>query len=146
MSHPHTYSDALQRRESTILPRDVRRAVDYIEANLEQAVTVADLVNVTGVAGRTLFMHFKEFRGVSPMRYLRNVRLRQVRDALLCAEPGASITEIALKSGFTHLGRFSVAYRHHFGETPSETLRCRRQAWQLQRPWLRTPPGGKAHS
>jgi AraC-like DNA-binding protein len=146
MSHPHTYSDALQRRESTILPRDVRRAVDYIEANLEQAVTVADLVNVTGVAGRTLFMHFKEFRGVSPMRYLRNARLRQVRDALLCAEPGASITEIAMKSGFTHLGRFSVAYRHHFGETPSETLRCRRQAWQLQRPWLRTPPGGRSHS
>ena len=62
LSHPHNYSDALRRLEKPIAPRDVRRAIDYIEAHLDQAITVADLVEATGVAGRTLFMHFKSSR------------------------------------------------------------------------------------
>jgi transcriptional regulator GlxA family with amidase domain len=128
MSHPHNYSDALRRLERRIAPRDVRRAVDYIEANLDQPITVADLVAATGVAGRTLFMHFKEFKGVSPMRYLRNARLRQVRQLLLRADPEMNVTEIAMSRGFMHMGRFSVAYRTLFGESPSETLKRRKQA------------------
>src|SRR5262245_23999089 len=127
LSHPHNYSNALRRLEKAIAPRDVRRAIDYMEAHLDEAISVADLVRETGVAGRTLFMHFKTFKGVSPMRYLRNARLRQVRQALLRAEPGASIADIAVGAGFTHISHFSVEYRRRFGETPSQTLRQRHQ-------------------
>jgi AraC-like DNA-binding protein len=133
LSHPHNYSDALRRLEMPIAPRDVRRAIDYIEAHLEQAITVADLVAATGVAGRTLFMHFKNSRGISPMRYLRNARLRRVRQALLRSDADANVTEIAMSLGFTHMGRFSVVYRRHFGESPSETLRSRKQTHQPRR-------------
>jgi AraC-like DNA-binding protein len=133
LSHPHNYSNALRCLEKSIAPRDVRRAVDYIEAHLDQAITVADLVVATGVAGRTLFMHFKSFKGVSPMRYARDARLRQVRQALLRAEPDASVTEIAMSTGFTHMGRFSVEYRRRFGETPSQTLKQRHQRGRLMR-------------
>jgi AraC-like DNA-binding protein len=125
LSHPHNYSEALRRLEKAIAPRDVRRAIDYMDAHLDEAITVDDLVRETGVAGRTLFMNFKNFKGVSPMRYLRNARLRQVRQALLRAEPGASIADIAMSAGFAHMGRFSVEYRRRFGETPSQTLRQR---------------------
>jgi transcriptional regulator GlxA family with amidase domain len=76
-------------------------------------------------------MHFRDFKGVSPMRYLRNARLRQVRQALLRADPEANVTEIAMSAGFTHMGRFSVTYRTYFGESPSETLRG--QAQQLRK-------------
>jgi AraC-like DNA-binding protein len=133
LSHPHNYSDALRRLEKPIAPRDVRRAIDYIEAHLEQAVTVADLVAATGVAGRTLFMHFQNFKGISPMRYLRNARLRRVRQALLRSDTDANVTEIAMSMGFTHMGRFSVVYRRCFGESPSQTLRSRTQAHRPQR-------------
>jgi len=128
VSHPHNYSDALRRLEKRIAPRDVRRAVDYIEARLDQPITVADLVEATGVAGRTLFLHFKALKGVSPMRYVRDARLRQVRQALLHADPEASVTSIASDAGFTHLGRFAILYRSRFGESPSETLKSRRRA------------------
>lgn len=126
LSHPHNYSDLLRRLEKPIAPRDVRHAIDYIEANLDQAITIADLVKVTGVAGRTLFMHFKKFKGVSPMRYLHDARMRQVREALLRTDPEAGVTAIAMNAGFTHLGRFSVAYRRHFAESPSQTLKRRK--------------------
>jgi AraC-like DNA-binding protein len=132
LSHPHNYSQPLQRLEKAIAPRDVRRAIDYMEAHLDQAITMSDLVEATGVAGRTLFMHFKSFKGVSPMRYLRNARLRQVRQLLLRAEGGASVTDIAMGAGFTHMGRFSVTYRRQFGESPSETLKGRKQTRRLR--------------
>jgi AraC-like DNA-binding protein len=126
LSHPHSYSDALQRLQKSIAPRDVKRAVDFIEAHLRQPITVGDLVQATGVAGRTLFMHFKEFKGVSPMRYLRRARLRQVRQDLLQAGAETTVTEVAISTGFTHMGRFSAAYRRCFGESPSQTLSRRR--------------------
>jgi len=139
LAHPHNYSNVLQQLEKAIAPRDVRRAVDYIEANLEQPITVADLVEATGVAGRTLFMHFKNFKGVSPMRYLRNARLKLARQALLQAGPEASVTQIATNLGFTHMGRFSIYYREFFGESPAQTLRSRNLQHQPRKPNSRNP-------
>jgi AraC-like DNA-binding protein len=126
LSHEHNYSEALRRLDKSIAPRDVRRALDYIEANLDQPITVADLVAVSGVAGCTLFMHFKAYKGMSPLRYLRNARLRRVREALLRGDPGSGVTATAMSAGFTHMGRFSLTYRRHFGESPSQTLGRRR--------------------
>jgi len=121
LSPPHNYSNALRCLEKPIAPRDVRRAVDYIEAHLDQAITVADLVAATGVAGRTLFMHFKRFKGISPMRYARDDRLRKARQALLRAYPETSVTDIALNAGSpTWAGS-----RSHTAGTSEKALRTR---------------------
>jgi transcriptional regulator GlxA family with amidase domain len=122
VSHPHNYSAALQRLERPIAPRDVKRAIDYIHAHVDAPITLADIVQASGVPGRTLFKHFNDCRGQSPMRYLRNVRLDNARETLRRADSGARVTEIATQWGFTHMGRFSVEYRLRFGESPSETL------------------------
>jgi AraC-like DNA-binding protein len=128
LSHPHNYSDALQRRERSITPRDVKRAIDYMAGNLDAPITLADLVAVSGVPGRTLFKHFQTSKGTSPMRYLRNARFARVRDALAKAADGDSVTTIAMAWGFSHMGRFAVEYRGRFGESPSATLRRRRKS------------------
>jgi len=120
--HPHNYSDTLDRSVRMIMPRDVKHVVDYLETHLDSPITVANLVAASQVAGRTLFQHFRDARGMSPMRYLRNARFAKVRDALLRAEPEESVTMIAMGCGFTHMGRFAVEYRHRFGERPSDTL------------------------
>jgi AraC-like DNA-binding protein len=122
-AHPHNYTARLYRPSPTIAPRDVRRAIDYIEANLDMAIGLPEIVVASGVPGRTLIQHFRDFKGSSPMRYLRTARYQRVRDALNRAEPEERITEIAARWGFSHMGRFSVDYRRRFGETPSETLR-----------------------
>lgn len=121
-SQPHSYSRRLLRRTPTIAPGDLRRAIDFMEAHLGAPITIADIAQASGVAGRTLFKHFQDFRGMSPMRYLRLARLREVRLALQHAAPHQSVTEIAMSYGFAHMGRFAVEYRKHFGESPSETL------------------------
>ena len=123
LSHPHNYSDRLNGRTWSIAPRDVKRAIDYMQSRLDAPVTLADLVAASGVPGRTLFQHFRDSKGTSPMRYLRNARFEKVRQALVQAENEDSVTAIAMAWGFSHMGRFAVDYRARFGESPSDTLR-----------------------
>jgi AraC-like DNA-binding protein len=122
LCHPHNYSAALERLRCAIAPRDVKRAIDYMHANLDTPLTIHSIATTAGIAGQTLFKHFRDTYGISPMRYVRNLRFERVRRELLAAKTGATITEIASRWGFAHLGRFAVEYRLRFGESPSQTL------------------------
>lgn len=126
LSHPHNYTEALQRAAKPVVPRDVKRALEFMQAQIASPITIADIAEASGIAGRTLFKHFQDFHGISPMQYLRNARFAKAREALTRAEPEESVTEIAMTWGFSHMGRFSVEYRRRFGESPSDSLRRRR--------------------
>jgi AraC-like DNA-binding protein len=102
---------------------DVRRAAKYIGEHLDDAMTIGDVAAAAGVTHRTLYKHFHDMRGTSPMRYARDCRFAHVHEALLQAGPEDSVTTIAVQWGFCHLGRFSVEYRKRYGEMPSATLR-----------------------
>jgi AraC-like DNA-binding protein len=126
LEHPHNHSDALQRLARPIAPRAVKRALDFMHANLAGPLTLADVVAMAGVPGRTLFEHFRVFKGTSPMRYLRDARLDEAHRALKRGEPDATVTDIATSWGFSHLGRFALDYRRRFGESPRATLAAAR--------------------
>jgi AraC-like DNA-binding protein len=120
LAHRHNYSALLHGRPASLAPRDVKRAVDYIHANLDAPVTLEDLVSVSGVPGRTLREHFNHFKGMAPMAYLRRARYAEARNDLLRCD-GRTVTEIARRWGFEHMGRFAAGYRRLFGEAPSKT-------------------------
>ncbi len=122
-SHPHNFSNSLQMLGKYNAPKAVKRAMDYIRANYKNPITIADIISVANVPGRTLFKHFRDSKGLSPMQYLRNIRFEQTRKRLLRSDARSSITDIALEEGFVHMGRFSVEYRRRYGESPSDTLR-----------------------
>jgi AraC-like DNA-binding protein len=128
LSHPHNYTGLLSRSNKPAVPRDVKRAIDYMHANLDAAIGLPEIAAASGVPGRTLLQHFRDFTGTGPIRYLRHARYEKVREVLRQAEPEESITEIAARCGFNHMGRFSVEYRRRFGESPSATVRRRRNA------------------
>ena len=115
--------ERLRRRDKAPAPSDVKRAIDYMQDNLRAPVSLVDIVAEAGVPGRTLFKHFRDFRGTSPMQYLRNARLEKAREALLGARHGDTVTSVAMSLAFGHLGRFSLEYQRRFGEKPSETIR-----------------------
>lgn len=123
VSQPNTYSDALAAAGSGAVPRHVRRALHYIEANLREDISMTALVEVSAVSPRALYTGFERFVGTPPNLYIRNRRLDGVRTALLEAAAPTTVSELAMDWGFTHLGRFSAEYRRRFDELPSETLR-----------------------
>lgn len=108
-------------------PSTMRLAQEWIVANARRPLTVADVSTASGVAVRSLQSSFQRHAGMSPMRFLQQVRLHRVHDELLDAEPAATtVGQVALGWGFRHLGRFSGFYAATFGEPPSHTLRRRR--------------------
>ncbi|MHA6885584.1 AraC family transcriptional regulator [Ralstonia pseudosolanacearum] len=123
-SHQHNYSEAAPSRRGTILPRHVRRAQDYLQAHAHEPVCADQLAQVVGVSVRSLYTGFKEFLGVSPMHYLRDLRMERTRTELMSGE-ATNVAGVALRWGFAHMGRFSNDYKQRYGETPSQTLRRR---------------------
>jgi AraC-like DNA-binding protein len=93
----------------------------WIEANLCDPISVETLASIAGVTPRAVQMAFRRHRDCTPLEFVRDARLRRIRQEILLHGPEASLTEIALDHGFLHLGRFALAYRRLFGERPSDT-------------------------
>jgi transcriptional regulator GlxA family with amidase domain len=91
--------------------------------NAETLMTVSSVAAQLGVSLRSLQSGFRQWRNTTPNAHLRNLRLQRVREELLRVGGGANVTAVALRYGFSHLGRFSAHYRSAFGESPSATLR-----------------------
>jgi hypothetical protein len=70
-----------------IAPQHIRAAVDIIEAEPQLPLTVSSLAAGCHVSARALQQGFGRHLGVSPMTYLRQVRLRRARQELLERDP-----------------------------------------------------------
>lgn len=136
---------SLQRRN-----RLVRKAEAYVTAHLDESVRMQKLCREVGASARSLEYAFQAIYGTGAMRYLRTVRMNEVRKALLRADSSsrATVTAAAMDWGFWHLGEFAAAYRRLFGELPSETLRiaAANNTARGVHPQLQfAQPAGKAH-
>lgn len=109
------------RRASLDLFRRVER---HIADDPGEPVTLPSLAGHLGVPPERLRSAFLDAVGMPPSLWLRLARLDGARRELLDpkSSPG-DVSDIAMRWGFFHLGRFSGRYRKHYGETPLETLR-----------------------
>lgn len=102
----------------------IERGRRYIHDNLVGALRIASVCEAAGVRSRTLEYGFRELFGISPVSYIKALRLNHVRRLLLSPRSaGRTITAIALDSGFWHLSQFAADYQKFFGESPSITRR-----------------------
>ncbi|WP_345634596.1 AraC family transcriptional regulator [Rugosimonospora acidiphila] len=126
LSQPHTYTANLAEGLPQEAPYHVSAAIAIMEHVPERPLTVGSLARRVGVSTRLLQESFREYLGVSPMQYLRHLRLRRVREDLVAAQQrdGVTVAALAHRWGFTHLGRFAQDYRSRYGESPSQTLRA----------------------
>ncbi|MNG14237.1 transcriptional regulator EutR [compost metagenome] len=106
-------------------------AIEYIHGNLKKALSMKALVKQLQTTTRTLHHGFVETFGISPIAYVRNLRLANVRRDLV-RNTWPTVTETAMYWNFQHLSRFSKAYQDAYGVTPSETTR--RNAAKLSAP------------
>lgn len=122
---PNNYWPRLTRTVSPAVPRRLKRAIEYMYANISRSITVADIAREAGTSVRALQASFQQFKDTTPLNYLRKIRLEGVRKALADNGNSLSVAEIARNWGFSHMGRFAAAYHQAFGEIPSETARMR---------------------
>jgi AraC-like DNA-binding protein len=103
----------------------MQRFEQMLETRQDGSLCVTDVCADIGVSERTLRLYCQEQLGMGPHRYLWLRRMNLARRTLTLADATTkTVTEIANDSGFGELGRFAVAYRTLFGESPSARL-CR---------------------
>jgi AraC-like DNA-binding protein len=120
----HPYRDRLATTGGPYpAPRAIRQAIDLLHGRPEQPITIAKLADIVHVSERSLQAGFRRYVGMSPTSYLRQVRLDRAHEELRQADPRqTTVTDVAHRWGFGHLGRFAGAYRARFGVSPSLTL------------------------
>jgi transcriptional regulator GlxA family with amidase domain len=105
--------------------RQIAQQVETLaRAHFAAPLTIADICRSLGISQRTVSRAFRAIHGTTPHGYLRTLRLKGVRQALLASNSSTqTVTDIAMQFGFRELGRFAADYRQAFGESPSQTLR-----------------------
>ena len=114
-------------RSSLARKRTVDRARELMHGSGKRALSLLEVCKAVGASPRKLGYCFQEVVGTSPMHYWRAMRLNRVRRDL---KRGAetSVYDVAVQHGFWHFSQFSLDYKRHFSELPSETLRRARAA------------------
>ena len=119
---PHNYSTAMAVEPRAAGPRQLNSAIDYIELNWRGPLLVEDIAAAAGVSARSLFKAFKVVKGVTPMAYVKTIRLEKAHRMLAGAGASTTVAAVALSCGFNNAGHFARDYREAFGEPPSATL------------------------
>src|SRR5438094_7653503 len=73
--------------DSSALPEDLTRALDWLRGHLSEPVQLDTLAAVSGTRPRTLERHFRMFLGTTPLGWARRMRLARRRRALVHAGP-----------------------------------------------------------
>lgn len=109
-----------------VTPAAIRRASAYLDAHAAEPLALEQVAAAAGISVQGLQAGFARHRGVSPMAYLRRVRMERAHLDLQAGDRsrGDTVAAIARRWGFASPGRFAVEYRRVFGRSPGRTLRA----------------------
>lgn len=124
-SNFHNYRHLVNAGGNFAIPTLITKAMSYIRMHIKDSIQISDIAKATGVSPRALQSAFQKHFKMSPMHFVRAMRLAEVRRELTDSEKSDSstITQIAQKWGFNHLGRFSAYYRQTYNESPSDSMK-----------------------
>ncbi len=123
----HNFSHLLERYQPLPAKWQLHRAEEYIEANHSLPLTLEALADVTGTGGLAVSDAFRRTRGVSPLVFLKRVRLNYARRLLQAPDENTSVAAAARRFGFFNAADFARDYQRAFGEPPSATLAAARR-------------------
>lgn len=98
--------------------QQIAHAVNFIQANLETAVSVEQLAHISNMSVSGFHRAFKEVMHITPLQYAKALKLHRAQ-ALL--HEGQTASEASLSVGYNSPAQFSREYKRFFGLTPSET-------------------------
>lgn len=94
----------------------LNRVVEFIDANLENDISLADLSTVAGLSSFHFSRAFRKSTGKTPQQYVMQQRLERAK--LLLARPELPIVEVSLRSGFKNQSHFTSWFRKYTKFTP----------------------------
>ena len=97
----------------------MRKAVSFIEQNMEnEYYGVDDFVSDMAIGRTRLYQKITDLTGMSIKEFILDIRLK--RAGQLLRESEYTVAEISTMTGFANPKYFSVCFKRHFGQTPTE--------------------------
>lgn len=91
-------------------------AVQIMQENLEDIVTLSEIADVVQVSRRQLERIFKTYVGMTPKKYYTDLRL--ARAYALFSETNMTVIEVAMATGFGDASSLSRLFRSRYGGSP----------------------------
>ncbi|KAA1184719.1 helix-turn-helix transcriptional regulator [Rhizobium tropici] len=110
-------------RSSRLSDLQLKRVLDFIEAQIQTPLSLDTLSKVAGVSNSHLRTWFKAATGLTVHRYVLRRRIEKARLLLLSGD--SSISEVAHLTGFAHQSHLAHWMRRELGETPRSLKRSR---------------------
>jgi len=104
--------------EKSIEDNSIKRAIIYINDNINQKISVKTLAKVAGLGQTTFFKMFKQCIGQSPSDYILRERIRQAK--VLIQKGKLSLQEIAFRCGFNSYEYFCSSFKRIENLKPTE--------------------------
>ena len=112
--------DSLRRKASAFqggLPRyKLRRAVEFVDANLDKVIHLKDMASVAGVSLFHFHRQFKKTTGLTPHQFIVQRRVEQAK--VLLAQSNLPIIDVAVRVGFVDQSHFTTTFRKATSMTP----------------------------
>lgn len=114
-----TISQEISKDKSlSFLPASCTRVIKYLEEHYNEKITAKQLERAALQNSRTILRQFSKYLGISPMRYLTELRINKAKEMLLQSD--YKVNEIALSVGFGDPLYFTTVFHKEVGLTPSE--------------------------
>ncbi len=101
---------------SDLTDQRLSRVLEFMEHNFARDMSLQTLADEAGISLFHFTRLFKAKVGVTPHRHVVLLRMQHARSLLRSTD--LSIAEVALESGYAHLGHFAAAFKREFGPLP----------------------------
>ena len=129
------FHEAQINERDRFVPEAIQRVRQHIEDSIGEEIAVSDLASIAELTPQHLIASFRKHMGLTPMRYLWQIRADRGRALLL--HSGLSVSEIAYQCGYKNPFHFSRHVRQNFGMSPTEVRASkgyRRPSSELESP------------
>ncbi|UCD50352.1 MAG: helix-turn-helix domain-containing protein [Phycisphaerales bacterium] len=111
----------------------IRPAINYIDANYDKPMTLADIARASHLSASRLAHLFKEQMGITIIEYVTSVRIERAKALLLGTDQ--SCTEICFETGYNNQSYFTRTFKAVVGMTPRQfRVQNRRSGLPGERP------------
>jgi transcriptional regulator GlxA family with amidase domain len=112
------------RQKSALAAWQLRRALDFIEANCLRSIRLEELAALTGLSQSHFSRSFKASTGTAPHQCQMKMRIQRAQQLLLSGGP--SISEVASETGFSDQAHFTRIFRQMTGTTPAHWRKAKK--------------------